>query len=66
MAAIDESGHLFARFPLDGVDYCVGCGHPKGSPEAAGRCSDAEGLAVDMEAQAIVASWSVGNVKVAV
>jgi hypothetical protein len=51
VSALDERGHLFVRFAGDGLDYCVGCGHTAGSVEATARCSDAEGLAADMEAQ---------------
>jgi hypothetical protein len=57
VSGIDEGGHLFVRFPLDGIDYCIGCGHPKASPEVAGRCVDADGLADDMEAQAVIEAY---------
>jgi hypothetical protein len=53
VSALDELGHLFVTLP-DGAGFCVGCGHTKGAPEAAGRCSDAEGLAADVEAQELL------------
>ncbi|MFJ5027778.1 hypothetical protein ACIQB5_06715 [Streptomyces sp. NPDC088560] len=55
MSNLSENGHLFVRFPLDGVDYCVGCGHPQSAPETAARCADAEGLAEDLAAMLTVA-----------
>lgn len=55
MSNLSENGHLFVRFPLDGVDYCVGCGHPRSAFEAAARCADAEGLAEDLVAMLAVA-----------
>lgn len=63
MSALDERGHLFVRCPGDGLDYCVGCGHTAGSAEASGRCSDADGLAADMEAQEYVDRLRLAAVK---
>ncbi|MFD4551683.1 hypothetical protein [Streptomyces sp. NPDC058466] len=51
MSGIDELGHLFVEIRGDAIGFCVGCGHTEASPAAAERCSDADGLAADVEAQ---------------
>lgn len=54
---LDENGHLFIEWPRDNGVFCLGCGYRNDTPEAGQRCSEAEGLAADIEAQRYVAEY---------